>query len=290
MTETASARALILDARRRFEAAAFPDAASDARILVGSIAGLTTTQLLVDGERPLPPAVVEAIEQAVLRRLAHEPIYRILGARAFYGIELGLSRETLEPRPDTEILVDAMLVHVRRLAEEKGRVTILDLGTGTGAIALALLHECSEAHAVGVDISADALATAAGNAERLGLAARFETRAGPWFCNVPERFDIIVSNPPYIRTAVMEGLDPEVRQFDPPLALDGGPDGLDAYRAIAENAASHLSKGGLIGLEIGFDQRDEVVQVFGEKEFFLTEERRDLAGRDRVLVFCHSRN
>lgn len=289
MTDTASVRALILDARRRFEAAGLPEAASDARILVGGIAGLTSTQLLLDRDRVLDTTAAACVEQGVLRRLAREPIHRILGAREFYGLELGLSAETLEPRPDTEVLVDAMLPHVVRIAGEKGRASILDLGTGTGAIALALLHECGQAQAVGVDISEDALSTAARNAERLGLASRFETRAGPWFVHVPERFDIIVSNPPYIRSAVMVDLEPEVLKYDPHRALDGGPDGLEAYRAIADEAASHLLERGLVGVEIGFDQRDEVVQVFGEKDFLLLEERKDLGGRDRVLVFTHNR-
>ena len=221
-----------------------------------------------------------------VRRLAREPVYRILGRRDFYGLDLVLSEGTLEPRPDTEILVDAILPHLRALVAAGLKPKIVDLGTGTGAIALALLQECPEAEAIGIDISEDALKTASANAERNGLASRFATRAGPWFERTSERFDIIVSNPPYIRSDVVVGLEPEVTKFDPMAALDGGADGLEAYRAIAGKAREHLEDHGLVGLEIGFDQRDDVTQIFEEARFFLVEARRDYGGNDRVLVFA----
>jgi release factor glutamine methyltransferase len=274
------------DARRRFEAAGLADADQDSRILVMELLGLSHTDLILNGDRRLPDAAITRVEEAVLRRLAREPVYRILGAREFYGLDLKLSSGTLEPRSDTEVLVDALLPHLRRRIAEQGMAGIVDLGTGTGAIALALLSECPQATAIGVDISEDALSAAAANAARLGLSDRFSTRLGPWFARTPERFDIIVSNPPYIRTAVMEGLEPEVANHDPSVALDGGEDGLDAYRAIAEEAAAHLLPGGIIGLEIGFDQHDDVRQVFEHKGFFLIEARRDHGGRDRVLIFA----
>lgn len=286
MDAAPSAKFLIVEARRRFEAAGLDDAAGDARVLVCGLLGLSPTALLLEGEKPVSPESVARVEAAVRRRLAREPVHRILGRREFYGLDLALSAGTLEPRPDTEILVDVILPHLKAMVMQGRKPKLVDLGTGTGAIALALLHECPEAEAVGIDISEDALKTAIDNAERNGLASRFATRAGPWFDKTAERFDIIVSNPPYIRSDVVKGLEPEVTKFDPMVALDGGPDGLDAYRAIAQSAASHLEDQGIIGLEIGFDQRDDVTQIFELEGFFLVEERRDYGDNDRILVFA----
>lgn len=277
---------LILEARRRFEVEGIVDAATDAKVLVSSLLGLSQTDLVLRGDQPVDGALLTVVEQAILRRLAREPVHRILGKRDFYGLELGLSAGTLEPRPDTEVLVDAVLPYLRHIVEAKGSAEVVDLGTGTGAIALALLAECPGARAIGVDISQDALATAVRNAERNGLAQRFEGRQSNWFDQVPEKFDLIVSNPPYIRSDVVLTLDPEVQVFDPAAALDGGKDGLDAYRAIAGQALAHLHKHGLIGVEIGWDQREAVTQIFEKKGFSLVEGRKDLGGNDRVLVFA----
>lgn len=287
MTDPAATfQSLILEARRRFEAGGIADPATDARILVMSLLGLGQTDLVLRGDQPVDGALLPVVEQGIVRRLAREPVHRILGQRDFYGLALMLSPGTLEPRPDTEVLVDAVLPHLRHLVAAKGSASIVDLGTGTGAIALALLAECPGARAVGVDISTDALATAARNAERHGLAQRFEARESIWFENLPGKFDLIVSNPPYIRSDVVPTLDPEVQNFDPAAALDGGKDGLEAYLAIAEQASAHLQKDGLIGLEIGWDQREDVTQIFEKKGFSLVEWRKDFGGNDRVLVFA----
>ncbi|NBB48206.1 peptide chain release factor N(5)-glutamine methyltransferase [Rhizobium sp. CRIBSB] len=278
------------DARRRFEVAGLVDPAMDARVLICGLLNLSPTALLLDGDKPVAADLAARVEDAIVRRLGREPVYRILGRRDFYGLDLALSEGTLEPRPDTEILVDAILPHLRSMVAAGLKPKIVDLGTGTGAIALALLQECPEARAMGIDISEDALKTAEANAERNGLASRFTTRAGPWFERTSERFDIIVSNPPYIRSDVVVGLEPEVTKFDPMAALDGGPDGLEAYRAIAAEALEHLEDHGLVGLEIGFDQRDDVTQIFEAAGFSLVEQRRDYGGNDRVLVFAPKLN
>ena len=278
------------EARRRFEAAGLADPATDARVLICGILNMTSTALLLDGEKPVAADLATRVEDAIVRRLAREPVYRILGRRDFYGLDLALSEGTLEPRPDTEVLVDVILPHLRSMVAEGFKPKIVDLGTGTGAIALALLQECPEAEALGIDISEDALNTAHENANRNGLGSRFWTRPGPWFDQTPERFDIIVSNPPYIRSDVVAGLEPEVTKFDPMAALDGGTDGLDAYRDIAAQAGEHLEKHGLIGLEIGFDQRQSVTQIFDDAGFSLVEERRDYGGNDRALVFASKLN
>ncbi|WP_271025338.1 peptide chain release factor N(5)-glutamine methyltransferase [Rhizobium sp. RCAM05973] len=276
---------LLQEVRASFAEADLDDPATEARILVGGLLHLSSTELVTRGSEAVLPDDVTTARGAVARRLNHEPVYRILGEREFYGLSLRLSPATLEPRPDTEILVDTMLPHVRRLESELGNVHILDLGTGTGAICLALLHECPQATGVGSDISGEALETARGNAERNGLAARFGTAQGSWFEAIHERFHVIVSNPPYIASSVISTLAPEVKDFDPPAALDGGLDGLDAYRAIAKDAARFLYPDGLIGVEIGYDQRETVTSVFEGAGFLLVEAVRDYGQNDRVLVF-----
>jgi release factor glutamine methyltransferase len=183
-------------------------------------------------------------------------------------------------------LVDAILPHAIALAARQGSVRLLDLGTGTGAIALALLAEVPELTAVGVDLSPGALETARLNADLNGIGARFETLESHWFDRVEGQFDIIVSNPPYIRSDVIPALDPDVRNFDPLLALDGGKDGLEAYRVLARGASAHIVDGGIIGLEIGYDQNNAVSELFLSHDYHLLEARSDLGGQDRVLVFA----
>lgn len=276
---------MIAEARRSFEAAGIAAAASDARHLVSGLLNLTHADLITGEARLLTDDERVLIEDGIARRLKREPVYRIVGKREFYGLELALSQNTLEPRPDTEVLVDAVLPHLRHITALKGTATILDLGTGTGAIALALLSEVQGSSAVGVDLSQDALGTAWKNAQGLGLASRFTPLGSRWFDNVSGRFDLIVSNPPYIRSDVVGMLDPEVRLYDPLLALDGGGDGLSAYRAIAVDAGRFLAEGGVIGLEIGFDQKQDVSTIFENHGFKLLESRQDFGGNDRVLVF-----
>ena len=280
-----TASELLQEARARFAGADLDDPATEARILVGGLLHLSATGLVTHGAEPVSEEDAARVRAAVARRLNHEPVYRILGEREFYGLSLRLSAATLEPRPDTEILVDTMLPHVRRLESQIGNIHILDIGTGTGAICLALLHECPKAMGVGSDISSEALETARGNAERNGLAARFRTAQGSWFEAIHERFHVIVSNPPYITSNVISTLAPEVKDFDPPMALDGGLDGLDAYRAIAKDAARFLYQNGMIGVEIGYDQRETVTSVFEGAGFSLVEAVRDYGQNDRVLVF-----
>ncbi len=277
--------AAVADARSRLSAAGLPDAAIEARLLIGGLLGLSSTEVFVGGERVLTEEEIARIENAVGRRLKREPVHRILGSREFHGVELLISRETLEPRPDTEILVDSMLAHVGQIVAGKGSARILDLGTGTGAIILALLKESPKAQGIGSDISPDALQTATQNAARLGLAERFQAIRSHWFDAISGCFDIIVSNPPYIRSDVIPALEPEVRDFDPLAALDGGPDGLEAYRAIAAGAGDFLEKDGVIGVEIGFDQKETVTAIFRAAGFALVEAVRDYGDNDRVLVF-----
>ncbi|MBS3648147.1 peptide chain release factor N(5)-glutamine methyltransferase [Pseudaminobacter sp. 19-2017] len=265
--------------------AGIPDAALDARLLVERFTGTTRTDAIIDPLRPVDSETSRKILKAFERRTAGEPLHRITGSRQFYGLELSLSPATLEPRPDTETLVDAMLPLVRKTVARRGSCRILDLGTGTGAIALALLSQFPEATATGVDVSAEALATACANAERLGLSVRFSATCSDWFQNVAGLYDVIVSNPPYIPRDDIAGLARDVREHDPRAALDGGGDGLDAYRRIAAEAARFLDDDGTIGLEIGFDQRQAVTSIFEGQGFELLGSAKDLGGDDRVVIF-----
>ncbi|MFA7414643.1 MAG: peptide chain release factor N(5)-glutamine methyltransferase [Rhizobium sp.] len=279
---------LIAQAKRRFSEAGLSAPSTDARILISGLLGLSLSEVIVRGSDTVPPRESVQIHEAIERRVRREPVYRILGHREFYGLDLQLSPATLEPRPDTEILVDHVLTYLRRIVAENGHARILDLGTGTGAIALALLKECPQAVAVGSDISQDALLIARRNANLNGVADRFETVQSAWFENMAGLFDIIVSNPPYIPTAVVADLEPEVRNYDPAAALDGGEDGLEAYRAIAKKAGDFIRPGGIVAVEIGHDQKDAVCYIFEKVDFFLQGAFRDYGGNDRVLLFAQA--
>lgn len=277
---------LLAEAHAALVKAGIEDAKLDARLIVEHFSGTTRTDAIGRPETTIPPDAAIAIRQAIARRAGGEPVHRILGFREFYGLKLFLSPETLEPRPDTETLVDAVLPHLRHLAATTGACRILDLGTGTGAIALALLAEVPEATAIGVDISADALATAERNALENGLAERFTAVRSDWFEKISGSFHVIVANPPYITTEELETLQGEVRNFDPARALDGGADGLDAYRTIAGQAEAYLETPARVAVEIGHAQKEAVTRLFEAAGFCVVEARKDLGGHDRVLVFA----
>ena len=277
---------LVAELRCRFEAHQIEGAHQDARLLVGGILDLGLTELVLHTDRLVGDHDIQRIHAAADRRCAGEPVHRILGRREFHGLDLLISPATLEPRPDTETLVDAVMPIGRDVAQRKGDCRILDLGTGTGAIGLALLAGISEATCVATDISDEALTTAESNAERLGFSDRFSPLLSDWFQSVQGSFDLIVSNPPYIRTAVIAGLAREVREHDPVAALDGGTDGLSAYRKIASGAEAHLRPDAHVAVEIGFDQRLDVTALFDAQNLVCRSQVKDLGGRDRALVFA----
>ncbi|MBX3532279.1 MAG: peptide chain release factor N(5)-glutamine methyltransferase [Rhizobiaceae bacterium] len=272
-------------ARRTLEAAGLAEAALDARLLVEAVTGTTRTDAVTAPEKPVAGYMATELAQAIRRRLAGEPAYRIIGRRDFYGLELALSPDTLEPRPDTETLVDLVLPPLREIVARRGVARVLDLGTGTGAIALALLKEVPGTFATATDIAQGALDTAAANALRHGLAGRFSAVRSNWFDALEGRFDLIVSNPPYIESGEIALLSPEVRLFDPRAALDGGADGLDAYRAIAAAAGMHLAEGGVVAVETGHLQKAGVTTIFLANGYAIEAEAKDLGGRDRALLF-----
>ncbi|GJE10547.1 peptide chain release factor N(5)-glutamine methyltransferase [Methylobacterium longum] len=260
------------------------EAEGDARFLLLGILGLETRDLLVDGDRRLAADEAAALDAALARRLAGEPVARILGAWEFWGLPFRLGPDTLVPRPDTETLVAVAL------AAAAGRTApprCLDLGTGSGCILTAILHELPAACGIGVDRSEAALRVARHNAVANGIGERAAFLAGDWCDAIGGSFDLIVSNPPYIARDVIPTLDREVRTHDPAAALDGGADGLDAYRRILEGVrrGDLLARGGTLAVEIGFDQADAVRMLARAAGFTERGLHRDLAGRDRVLSF-----
>jgi release factor glutamine methyltransferase len=280
----------LVDLGRRFAAAGIASPALDARLLLIAATGLSHEALIAAPDRLLGGDEVRRLENLARRRLAREPLSRIIAEREFYGRSFTVGPASLDPRPDTETLVERALNFA---ATRTAPLDILDLGTGSGAILVTLLAELPVAHGIGTDVSAAALAEARLNAlsHGVGERARF-VRANwctDWEWAAGRRFDLIVANPPYIPSREIDGLEPEVRDHDPRLALDGGADGLDAYRAIAAGAGRLLAPGGLLALEIGAGQEHEVAALFaahGWDAESATAICRDLAGHVRVLAFC----
>jgi release factor glutamine methyltransferase len=278
--------AVLAEARKRLASGNIDDPALEARMIVEHCTGTDRRDAIASPGRIVASEQIAAIDRALARRLAGEPVHRIFGWRDFYGLRLKLSPDTLEPRPDTETLVDAVVPLLREIAEREGRCSVLDLGTGTGAIALAIAANVPETVVTATDVSAGALAAATENAAANRLAERFVPLLSNWFSAINGKFHAIVSNPPYIPADEINGLQPEVRLHDPRRALDGGADGLDAYRAIAEGAAIHLESDGIVAVEVGEGQRRDVQRIFAEAGYRMVSVHRDLAGTERVLLFC----
>lgn len=269
---------------RAFRAAHIDTPELDARLLVGAATQLDLTGLTVAAQRPLRHDEATRLAALAQRRLQHEPVARILGEKEFWGLTLSLSAETLVPRADTETVVEAALELVRSAGDPTEPLRIADIGTGSGAILLALLHELPAASGTGADISSGALRTAQANAERLGLGARAVFVEGDYCENLQGPFDLIVSNPPYIVRNEIAGLSREVREHDPRRALDGGSDGLVAYRAMSRDIASLLDPGGAFALEVGKGQADDVAELMQLAGLHtIRPHRHDLAGVPRVV-------
>jgi len=264
--------------RRRLEAAGIDTPVIDARLLLEAGAGVSRLDIITDPRRELSDEQVAGVEALTTRREAREPIAYILGRKHFWTFELAVSPAVLTPRPETETLVQAALA---LLPDAAARV--LDLGVGSGAILLAILSERTSATGLGVDVSEAALAVAEANARALGLQQRSEWRLGDWATNIGETFDLVVSNPPYIRSADIAALAPEVRAFEPKLALDGGSDGLSAYRTIAAELPRLLKPGGAFALEVGQGQAEAVEALAVGAGLLLEPSRSDLGGVVRVV-------
>lgn len=262
-------------------AAGFDEARRRARRLLAAALHLSPAEVFAHPDRALAPAEQARFGDMLRRMIAHEPLSRIIGCREFWGLEFALSTDTLDPRPETETVVEAVLA---RLADRGKAYRFLDLGTGTGCLLLALLFEFPQANGVGIDIAPGAAETARYNAERLGLGKRARFAVGDWGQAVGAEFDVVTANPPYIATAALAGLPPEVRDFDPSRALDGGADGLAAYRAIALDLPRLVAPGGLFAAEIGAGQADAVAAILVRAGMRIDGFARDLAGIIRCIV------
>ena len=282
---------LTIDAARRsvtarFAAAGLDSPELDARMLVGAALRLDLTGLIAHGARSLTGDEAAQVEALAQRRLAGEPVARILGEKEFWGLPLKLSAETLVPRPDTETVVEAALDHARAGDSHAQPLRIADLGTGSGAILIALLSELPQACGTGTDISEGALHAARANAMALGFGGRAAFVACSYASALSGPLDLIVSNPPYIARADIADLAVEVRRHDPARALDGGPDGLDAYRALIPEAAGLLRPGGARVGEVGQGQARDVESLMTKAGLSadFTGIRKDLAGVSRVVL------
>lgn len=257
----------------------------DARLLIGAVLDLDLTGLVSAARRILTAEESARLDRMVERRLAGEPVARILGTREFWGLPLQLSADTLVPRPDTETIVEAALDQLAKLGAHDRPLVIADLGTGSGAILLALLSELPKAIGIATDISHNALLTAQRNAVALGLAERMHVVVCDYAAALAGGFDLIVSNPPYIPSAEIAGLAVEVRAHDPMRALDGGPDGLAPYRVIAPDAARLLAPGGFLVVEVGHDQSGAVADLIVAAGLTLpAPPKTDLGGIRRAVI------
>ena len=281
---------LMADARTRLRAAELDTPDLDARLLVEWATGKTRLDLISAPEQLVDSAVIETLSDALDRREKGEPVHRIMGVREFFGLPFRLSAATLEPRPDTEVLVELVIPVLEALAAQKNTLELLDMGTGTGAIIISLLHRFERAHGIGLDMAEGALAMARINAVANGVGDRFAALKSDWFENVSGRFHLIVSNPPYIPHEDIAGLSCEVREHDPLAALDGGSDGLNFYRALAQKAADHLYKQGMVAVEIGAGQFQDVEALFESGGFSLAGHASDLGGHRRAMLFAYKSN
>lgn len=271
----------LAEAATRLSAAGIADARREARLLLAIALGWDAARVLAYPETPIPTPAGDRLEALLIRRCAREPVSRILGHREFWSLRFELSSETLDPRPDSETLISAALASL----EDRARpYRVLDLGTGSGCLLLALLSELPNAHGIGVDLSPGALGTARRNAAALGFAERAHFVCGNWGEGVGGKWDAILTNPPYIASGDVTDLMPEVARYEPRLALDGGPDGLAAYRVLARDIARLLAPGGVAVAEVGAGQAAAVAVIMAGAGLALRAVRHDLNGVDRCLV------
>jgi release factor glutamine methyltransferase len=279
MTVTEARRALT-DAFRR---AGLDSPELDARLLIGHALGLDHTGLVIEANRSLGGEEAATLVAIAARRIEREPVARIVGGKEFWGLALRVSRSTLVPRPETETVVETALAAIDEGGPRSRALCIADLGTGSGALLLALLSELPNATGIGTDVSEPALNTARDNAIRLGLRARAHFAACDFGATLPGGFDLIVSNPPYVASGDIASLAPEV-QHDPHRALDGGADGLAAYRAIAADAPRLLAPDRHLVIELGAGQEDRVAALFRGQGLAVAPACHDLTGIPRALT------
>ena len=266
-----------------FRAAGIDDADVDARVLAGHALHLDRARLVSQSDRVLEAREVNAISGLAARRLKREPVSRILGRKEFWSLALAITSDVLVPRPETETVVEGALDFVVRNGLRMEKLRILDIGTGSGALLVALLNELPNATGIGTDISRAALEAAQINVAQFGFESRSSLIACDMAAGVQGQFDLVVSNPPYIARGEIASLAPEVRDYDPMMALDGGGDGLTAYRSISADAKRILAQGGRLFVEMGAGQEPAVRELFTNAGLVVGIARNDLAGTPRVL-------
>lgn len=276
-----SLRQALAQTAAQLQQAGIERARAEARLLAGAALNLSLEKIIAEDARLLRADELQALAALAARRVRREPMAQILGRREFYGRPFRVSRDVLTPRPDSETLIEAVLAQV---ADRAVPLRLLELGVGSGCLLLTLLAELPQADGLGVDISPAALAVARQNAVALGVAGRCRLVEGDWSAAVAGPFDIVVSNPPYIPAGDIAGLEPEVVQYEPRLALDGGPDGLAFYRRLAADLPRLLAPGGLVAVEIGQGQGGEVGRLFRDAGLALLPARADLAGIERCIL------
>jgi release factor glutamine methyltransferase len=274
-------KAVLADATARLRAAGISDARREARLLLALALGWDAARVLAFPEVEMTPAERDRLEALIRRRGAREPVSRILGYREFWSLRIELSPDTLDPRPDSETLVEAAL---EALGDRNRAYRLLDFGTGSGCLLLALLSELPNAVGTGIDLSQGALETARRNAAVLGLGDRTRFLRGNWGTGLSGQWDVILANPPYIAADEFDRLAPEVARFEPKLALDGGVDGLDAYRGLAPAITRLLAPGGIAVVEVGAGQAQKATGIMASAGLALRAVRHDLSGVDRCLV------
>jgi release factor glutamine methyltransferase len=271
--------------RRTLSEAGFETAALDARLLLLTALGISATDLITRPDTPLSPEHAETLASFTRQRLDHEPVARIVGVREFWGLPFRLSPETLVPRADTETVVETAL---DLLPDRQAPLRIVDFGTGSGCILVALLHELPQATGLGVDLSFGALVTARTNAIGNRVGRRCHFALSRWTDAVSGTFDLMVSNPPYIASGVIPTLDEEVREHDPRLALDGGPDGLEPYRILLSEAGRLLAPRGLLVVEIGYDQAEDLISLARIYGLEIVRIAHDLSDNPRCIAMKRS--
>ncbi len=277
--------AILAGASARLAAAGIDGSMREARLLLQAAADIPVALQLAFPEREIDVATIDRLQHLLERRAQREPMAHILGRREFWSLSFKVTADTLDPRPDSETLVEAVL---QQIADRSAPLRLVDFGTGTGCLLLALLHELPNATGLGIDVSPAALQVAADNAKALGLADRTSFRHGDWDEGIAPAFDVVVSNPPYIPSGDIATLQPEVAEHEPRLALDGGADGLAAYRRLAPAAARLLASGGLAAFEIGIGQCDSVIAIGHAAGLRHVATATDLGAVQRCVLFRKS--
>lgn len=281
---------LIQHCQQRLKEAGVGNPQLDTRLLIAHALHCDRAALITQNEREVTAEEMALIDAYINRRTAREPVGRIIGVREFWGLQIGVNEATLEPRPDSETLVTTVLnvmqdryYHQKSLARGEGAFHVLDLGTGSGCLLLAILSEWKEAFGTGIDRSKKALEQAAANATSLGFSDRVKFKQGNWLSGLSGRFDVVICNPPYIKTDDIQGLQPEVKLYDPPLALDGGADGLAPYNQIIPMLPHYLNQDGAAFFEVGKGQAQDIAELMRSVGFKKITTQKDLGGVARCV-------